>query len=135
MDIFFQDPNEIPLPPEEVRIRDLQIEVHPDGKRVRTYLELDPFQKRPCAELVITNSQGEPIATTSVIESMTRKIEITMHLRAPDPHVSYTLSAMIYYQELPGAADEDVVQTQPMKPEPLVVDQRSIVFTTGPSAC
>ena len=42
MDIFFQDPTDIPLPPEEVRIRELTAEPWPDGRRVRVYVELTP---------------------------------------------------------------------------------------------
>jgi hypothetical protein len=51
MDIFFADPSEVPLPPNEVRIRELNVEPWPDGNRLRVYLEVDPFQKRPNADL------------------------------------------------------------------------------------
>lgn len=134
MDIFFQDPHEIPLPPDEVRIRDLQVQTHPDGKRVRIYLEFDPFQKRPSAELVITNSLGEAVADTSIIESMTRKLEITMHLRETDPQNPYTLAATLYYQDLPSPGEVESTQPQIDQNVPLVVDRRTINFETGTPA-
>ena len=56
MDIFFQDPTEVPLPPNEVRIRALRAETYPDGQRVRVYLEVDPSQQRPSADLAIRDS-------------------------------------------------------------------------------
>ena len=58
MDIFFRDPSEIPLPPDEVRIRVLHADPYPDGQRVRIHLEVDPFQRRPNADVRITNAPG-----------------------------------------------------------------------------
>ena len=66
MDIFFQDPSEIPLPPEEVRIREVRAEPWPDGQRVRVYLEVDPFQQRPNADVKITDAAGEEEAQASI---------------------------------------------------------------------
>ncbi len=127
MDIFFQDPHEIPLPPDEVRIRELRAELLPDGQRVRIYFELDPFQKRPSAELAISDANGVPLAHASVIESMVRKIELTMHLRTPGAPFPYRLAASIYYlAPLPEAGRElDPADTAP----PQVIDRKTIQFT------
>jgi hypothetical protein len=96
MDIFFADPSEVPLPPEEVRIRKLKADPSPDGKRVRVYLEVDPFQKRPSAELNLFDSSGRQIASVDIIETMNRKIDLNVHLRGavetgeylPDPSIA-----------------------------------------------
>ena len=85
MDIFFQDPSEIPLPPDEVRIRKLSASPWPDGRRVKVVLEVDPFQKRPNADVFIRNALGDQVAEVSLIEPMTRKLEFTMHLRRAQP--------------------------------------------------
>lgn len=119
MDIFFQDPNEIPLPPEEVRIREIYAEPWADGRRVRVFLEVDPFQRRPNAELFIFNSQGEEVAQTSIVEAFTRKIELNMHLRELNPAGKYTLKTLLYYNQKPE--DEH--------PEPILVDQRQFEFS------
>ncbi|MEN8172069.1 MAG: hypothetical protein ABFS03_04235, partial [Chloroflexota bacterium] len=62
MDIFFTDPNDIPLPPDEVHIRKLSAEPWPDKKRVHVNLEISPFQKRPSGEIILTDSDGEEAA-------------------------------------------------------------------------
>ena len=99
MDNFFQDSFENPLPPDEVRIRELRAEPWPDGRRVRIYLEVDPFQKRPSAEVIITDSEAVVVAQASVIESMAHKIEFNMHLRQAQPGGRYTVSAILFYSE------------------------------------
>lgn len=134
MDIFFQDPTEIPLPPQEVRIRELAAEAWPDGRRVRVYLEVDPFQKRPSADLTITAQDGLEVAHASLIESMTRKIELTLHLRSAPAPGEFTLTAVLFFtQPLPEpvepSPDTPTESEIPTLPEPLVVDQRSIQFT------
>lgn len=99
MDIFFQDPSEVPLPPDEVRIRQLLAEPMADGRRIKVHLELDPFQRRPSAELSIRAADGEERASTSIVESMTRKMEVTMHLRGAPPPGRYSLHVTLYYSE------------------------------------
>jgi hypothetical protein len=126
MDIFFQDPTEIRLPPEEVRIRELQAEPWPDGLRVRVVLEVDPFQKRPSAELVITDANGASLANASIIESMTRKIELNMHLRKAGKAGPYSLSAVLFYLA-PLPEPEQTGDNAKLAP-PLVVDRKQIQF-------
>ena len=132
MDIFFQDPNEIRLPPGEVRIRNVQAQTLPDGKRVHVYLEVDPFQKRPSAELTISDAAGNKLSSASVIESMTRKMELTMHLRNPEsasepaPESSYTLQVVLFYLAPLPQPDEAFNSAQ--LGEPKVVDRRQIQF-------
>jgi len=128
MDIFFQDPTEIPLPPEEVRIRRLAAEPWPDGRRVRVYFEVDPFLKRPSADLTIANAQGVEVAQASIIEPMTRKMEFVMHLRGEKPAGAYTLRAVLFYAApLPEPAQEG--EKTPIElPERSVVDEAEATF-------
>ncbi len=128
MDIFFQDPSEVPLPPDEVRIRVLRAEPWPDGRRVQIYLEVDPFQKRPNADVVIRSARGEQVATASVIESMVRKMEFNLHLREQQPGGEYTVQAILFYTEpIPEPKEGEEVPLQ--LPEPVFVDQKEINFT------
>ncbi len=106
MDFFYNaDPNEKRLPPEEVRIRDLQAQVLEEGRRVKIYLEVDPFQKRPNAELAITDPQGRVVAETSIIESMMRKMELTMHLRGEPLSGQHTLAVTLFYAHFEPPAE------------------------------
>ncbi len=97
MDIFFSDPTDIPLPPEDVRIRRFEVNPWSDGRRVRVYLEVTPFQKRPNGEISITNFAGDELASISIIETMDPKMEFTLHLRGAELRGPFTISAYIFY--------------------------------------
>ncbi len=126
MNIFLQDPNEIRLPPEEVRLTKLQVIPKPNSTQVRVLLELTPFMKRPNLELIIINQTGGEVGHTSILETMLHKLEITMHLRQVQPGDTLTITTMVYYQKLPepGGSAEEV----PL-PDPQVVDQQSTTFS------
>jgi len=126
MDIFFQDPTAIPLPPDEVRIRELRAEVWPDNRRVRIILEVTPFQKRPNGEMIITNPLGDEVASVSIIESIVPRMELTMHLRGEVPAGTYHLSATLYYESEP--------EVPPESRERRVVDQAQRDFSVGEEA-
>ncbi len=127
MDIFFQDPTAIPLPPDEVRIKALRAEPWQDNRRVGIYLEVTPFQKKPNGEVTITNPQGEVAAQASIIETIVPKMELTMHLRGPIASGAYTVSATIFYVQAPeGDADNPAYFTDPDRRQ--VVDTMQVVF-------
>lgn len=123
MDIFFQDPTAIPLPPNEVRIKELRAEPWPDNRRVRITLELTPFQKRPNGEVTITNPLGDDVANVSIIESITPRMEFTMHLRGESPPGHYHVSATIFY--VTEREDQDATSEEQ---ESMIVDQASTNF-------
>ena len=130
MDIFFQDPTDIPLPPEEVRIRELTIEPWPDGRRVRVNLELTPFQNRPNGEISIKNVDGEEVSSVSFIETIDPKMQFNMHLRTLETQGEYSVHAIIFYPILESAEETEENHESPLLPkEIMVVDQTSIKFT------
>ena len=130
MDLFFADPSEVPLPPDEVRIRALNVEPFPDGKRLRVLLELDPFQKRPNADLTLVDAQGNELSSAFIIQTMTRQMELVMHLRRPASGAC-TLQVVLYYGSLPepeaGTGDPGPA-TGPLEIERQVVDTRQVTF-------
>lgn len=130
MDIFFADPNEIPLPPQEVRIREFRAEPWPDGEKIRIYLEVDPSQKRPSAELTLINPHGDLISSISIVESMTRKMEVNMHLRAKPETGQYSLIAVLYFDQLKPETEPD----QPPEMDHLEVDTAQVSFLFDASA-
>ncbi|HLE14970.1 MAG TPA: hypothetical protein VI776_09490 [Anaerolineales bacterium] len=132
MDIFFQDPSDIPLPPEEVRIRQLLAAPWPDNRRVRVVLEITPFQKRPNGEVRILDSLGEEVAALSIVEALDPNMEFTLHLRAPETAGRYTATAVIYYYE---EQDPEPAQVDPGSDRPYhlpegvhVVDSAEVTF-------
>ena len=40
MDIFFEDPDDVPVPPQEVEIRELKAQPYPDGRRVSIHYHI-----------------------------------------------------------------------------------------------
>lgn len=128
MEIFFADPSEKPLPPEEVRIREIQARPWEDGRRVKVNLEVTPFLKRPSGQVEIRDAAGALVASASIVEAMTPHIEINLHLRAAELQGEFTVLAEIYY--LPDI--ETVLEDEdrpPVPPQRMVVDSAQAVFT------
>ena len=125
MDIFFHDPDEVRLPPEEVQLREMQVTPLPDGRRVKIFLELTPFMKRPNVDVSITAASGKEVARTSILETMSRKLEFTMHLREIEPGSEYTLESIVYYQRLP---EPSAIPMEIPLPDPIIVDHQKATF-------
>jgi hypothetical protein len=133
MDLHFQDPTDIPLPPDEVRIRELRAEPWPDGRRVRILLELTPFQKHPNGEILITGESGEEVASLSIIESIDHKMDFTIHLRLAKPAGQFTVSTKIFYyqdEEPPQKSDPASAKEEFHLPTDIkIVDQDQTTFS------
>jgi hypothetical protein len=125
MDIFFQDPNEIRLPPEDVRLRELIVTPQADGKRVKVHLVLSPFKKRPNIEVTIKTASGVAAAHTSILETILHVLDFTMHLRQPVAGDQYCIETIVYYQRFPEPSEKPV--EMPL-PEPMIVDRQSTTF-------
>ncbi len=125
MESFFGGPEVERLPPAETRLVELRAQPDPDGKRLRVYLELTPFLKRPNIELLLTDQQGLEVSSASIIEPMGWKLELTLHIRkatSPLPSASgqskinldsarttqYQLSASLTYPDL-GEMDRRLI--------------------------
>jgi hypothetical protein len=126
MDIQFSDLSEVPLPPDEVRIRKFAIEPYPDSKRLRVYLELTPFQKRPSGEILVTNLLGTPVANANIIEAIDFNMTLTLHLRSPEAAGQFLASVKIFYTE---SLDEITEGDQILKsPDRTIVDETEVSF-------
>jgi hypothetical protein len=115
MDFFFPEDNLDRMVPEETKITSLSAEPYPDGYRVRVNVEMTPFQKRPHIEVWLKDADGEEIASTSIVEPLSWKIEFTMHIRG-DLNNPYTLEARLYYPDGPGQAPQ-IAQFEVKPPE------------------
>jgi hypothetical protein len=132
MDISFQDPSDIPLPPDEVRIRELQVEPLPDNRRIRISLHITPFQKRPNIEVVVINENDDESGSLSIIESIDPKMEFTVHLRDDIPGGQYKVLSQIYYYEDDQTREENTSQveegTHQLPTKLNIVDRRKATF-------
>jgi hypothetical protein len=106
MDIFFDNPNDPPVPPDEVAIRNLTVKPYEDGRRVAVDFEITPFQEKPNLEIDVHNKNGDLVATFSVVEAIEPKMSFTLHLREESPRGGYTLSMVVFYTDL-AAMDEE----------------------------
>ncbi len=114
---FFDDPEETPRPREDVRIKMIGLYVYPDLRRMAFALELTPFIERPCIDIRLENSLGQPAGSLSVIETLTPDFNLILHLRDQETADPYRLTAQIYY----------------MTPdtERMDVDSQSVVFNAA----
>jgi hypothetical protein len=115
MDIFFTDPEAIPLPPDEVRILELKIEPYPDSRRVKVFLELTPFQKKPSGDITISDQAGNQAAAASFVEAITPKLEMTLHLRYDQPGEFTALTTLYYTEEIEDGVQDDRIVVRPNK--------------------
>jgi hypothetical protein len=100
MEFFLNDPHIRRLPPDQTRLLDMRAEPYPDGKRLRVTLELTPFEQRPYLELTLADPEGEEVASASIVEPMSWKLELTLHNRKPNPSAGkYTLLARLSYPD------------------------------------
>jgi hypothetical protein len=102
MDFFFPEDNLQRMTPEETCITSLTGEPYPDGYRLRVNIEITPFQKRPHIEVELSDADGREVASASIIEPMSWKIEFTMHIR-DELRNPYTLEAKLFYPDGPAA--------------------------------
>jgi hypothetical protein len=102
MDFFFPEDNLNRATPEETHIKKLRAEPYPDGYRLHVNLEITPFQKRPHIEVTITDADGEEVASTSIVEPLSWKLEFTMHVRGKLKN-PYLLEARLFYPDGPSA--------------------------------
>jgi len=110
MDIFFTDPTDVPLPPDEVRIRQFVASPWPDGRRVSVSLHITPFQKPPSGEISITNAVGDELANISIIETVDPKMEFTLHLRGAEIISPLQVNASLFYvRDDPEPADHQEI--------------------------
>jgi hypothetical protein len=109
MEFFLTDPDVKKVLPANTHILDLRVEPYPDRKRLRVSLEITPFQVKPFIDLNVTAPDGKIVATTSIVEPVAWKLELTMHIRKPTPtekeedtdlRGGYTLSATLSYPDL-----------------------------------
>jgi len=85
LDLPFFESEQVPLPPDQVRVMSARATPYPDPRRVKVAVSLTPFVERPDVELRIADPAGETLAEAAVIECVEHAFELTLHLRRPPP--------------------------------------------------
>jgi hypothetical protein len=102
MDFFLPEDHLQRATPEETRLTSLTAKPYPDGYRLRVNIEMTPFQQRPHLEVVLSDASGGEVASSSIVEPLSWKIEFTMHIRG-ELNNPYTLEAKLFYPDGPSA--------------------------------
>lgn len=125
MELFFNDPKDPRLPPQEVRIRTLNVEPYSDGQRIRVFLELTPFLKRPSCDIYICASDGQTITSTNIIETMMSTMRLTMHLKGEVSPGKYIVKVTVFYPQDTQEANQEMKFDE----QKLIVDEGETSFS------
>lgn len=128
MDIFFTNPDDVPLPPEKMEIRELSAVPFEDGKRVSVKFEITPFQRRPNLEITVLNQENRIVSSLSVVEAIENKMTFTLHLKENKPTGTYQVAMELFYAEL-DKIDED----EDSLIKDIVLESKQIIATTETS--
>jgi hypothetical protein len=99
VDLHLVDPEQIPVPPEQVRALQARAEPFPDRRRVKVSVSLTPFLERPDVELRIVDDAGVILAEASVIECTDSDFALTLHLRPPPASGHARLEVTVQYPD------------------------------------
>jgi hypothetical protein len=98
--MFFADEAEVPLPPREVRITEIQARPAPDRQRVALLITLTPFLEYPNLEIVLFRPDGAEERSLTVVGTMERRLALTLHIKQPMPGAYRAQVDLIYEGEI-----------------------------------
>ncbi len=98
MHALFPDLDEFEDQPEaaaagELKILDMALYPEEDGQRVVVGVAITRTDRQPDLEIAILAPDGRLVAETRIIESRSTRQAVTLHLRPPDPALTYTVRA------------------------------------------
>ena len=96
---FFDNPDEAPLPRDQVAIEHVTFEPYADGRRVRVSITLTPFLDRPNLDISLLTPEGRPVSSLSIVEALERHMDFTLHLRERELLPQYIGRVELYYEE------------------------------------
>jgi len=86
------------VPPDQVRVRRVELKPLADGRRLHVAIELTPFIDRPSLEVAVEDAAGVRVAETSIIETIDHQLAFTLHLRQPPEPGLYALQIEVGYE-------------------------------------
>jgi hypothetical protein len=105
MYLQIEDPSDAPVPPEEVRVRSIELQPYPDRRRVRTVLNLTPFQSPPDIDITVRDAREQEVSSLSIIGATEPKMSLTIHLRDPETQEPLLIGIKVRYEEV-GIVDQ-----------------------------
>ena len=125
MNIHFTGIEQTSLLPEDVRIQKIAVKPWSDGRRIGLVLQVDECQAPLNLDISIMDENGLILSTTSVVENLSSRTELTMHLRSPRHEGRYQLDVTLFSVEI----IEQPVSDQSREPiKKRIIDKRQIWF-------
>ncbi|MEP7286257.1 MAG: hypothetical protein ABI947_10870 [Chloroflexota bacterium] len=107
--IDFFNPGDIPQPRDNIKVERVDAQPYSDGWRVKVIVDVTPFQERPSLEIRVRSSEGRLVSEMTVIETMIRHMEFTVHIRGVQSPVGhYVIEVDLYYGEDPTQAQHKI---------------------------
>jgi hypothetical protein len=109
---FFDQPDLVPKPREEVQIEHVNLLPYPDNRRVKVEIKITPFipSDKPDLAIAVRQPDGTEIASTHVVQTMQSAITLTIHLRRnPEVNLPYTFQFDLLFEE--GVVHHSLQQT------------------------
>jgi hypothetical protein len=80
-------------------IQSLKAKPYPDRRRVGLEVKISEIVDPPDLEIEVFNASDELVASSSVIATTFSELDLTMHLREPEPEGQYTLRVTLSHAE------------------------------------
>jgi hypothetical protein len=125
MDILFTGIEQTSLPPEDVRIQNIEVKPWSDGRRIGVVLQVDRCQTPLNLDISIMDKNGLITSTTSVVENLSPRIELTIHLRSVKHESEYQLDVTLFSSVIIEQKTSDQSQELITKK---IIDKRQVWF-------
>lgn len=112
---FFENPDEAPVPKEQVAIDQVVFEPLPDGRRIRVSVTLTPFVDRPNLDILLLTPEHRQVSSLSIVEALERQMEFTLHIRERETLPQYIGRVELYFEE--GQVQDSYEAPIPMPPQ------------------
>lgn len=105
--MFFENEDDPPRLPQDVRVTEVQVRPLPDGKRVVVQVTLTPFVENPSFDVTILRLTGAPSGapsgmverTTSVVHALDRTSALTLHLNPGERATEYVARVEVIHRD------------------------------------
>jgi hypothetical protein len=116
MNVDFFESGDVPQPRDKIRIERLEAQPYADGWRAKITIDVTPFQERPSLEIRVRSGEKRPVAELSVIETMHRHMEFTVHIRGVQSPVGEYVAEVDLYYDNPATPQDRRVSSFVVEP-------------------
>jgi hypothetical protein len=97
------------LSPLETRLVEVRPEIREQGKKIRLFVTITPFEQPPNLTVKILDQDGLECSRVTLVNLLSSKVVFTMHLRAEPLPGTYKIISDLHYEET-GTMDTQETQ-------------------------